>query len=291
MDEKEQKSGHGEKRFGGKFHGRDGRRPFHKDGRPFHKDGKPFHKDFHKDGKPFHKRKLEVGVEYVDREMGVGIVRKITDDGITVAFGDTEKLFPRHKREHRDFHRDGDKKPFVKAAPIGSKVFTFDVQPGAAGQKKEFGVNVGTPVEDEILGKGEVTRITERGVYVTYEATGEHVLYPKGLPHKLFPSAQKKEKKEVKEPPKGAARTYTVPAAAPRKPKKQAAPKPAKETRRGNTRYIEVAEGTAVISPDHGRGFIAAIGDGTFTARFDDGAEKEYPYPVSFVNGDIEIVE
>ena len=48
-------------------------------------------KSFGKDKPDFKKRKLAPGVEFVDRELGVGIVRKLTDDGIVVAFGDAEK--------------------------------------------------------------------------------------------------------------------------------------------------------------------------------------------------------
>lgn len=56
-------------------------------------------KSFGKDKPDFKKRKLAPGVEFVDRELGVGIVRKLTDEGIVVAFGDAEKLIPRKKRE------------------------------------------------------------------------------------------------------------------------------------------------------------------------------------------------
>ena len=59
-------------------------------------------------------------------------------------------------------------------------------------------VTVGLTVTDEKLGKGVVSRITERGVYVTYEATGEHVMYPQGLPVKLKKSAFPERKKEKK---------------------------------------------------------------------------------------------
>lgn len=75
----------GEKKFGGKKFGE----------KKFGGRGKSFGKD-----KPdFKKRKLAPGVEFVDRELGVGIVRKLTDEGIVVAFGDAEKLIPRKKRE------------------------------------------------------------------------------------------------------------------------------------------------------------------------------------------------
>lgn len=79
---------------------------------------------------------------------------------------------------------------------------------------------MGLEVVDETLGKGVVSRITERGVYVTYEATGEHVMYPRGLPSKLLKSAFPEVKKEKKaEPHKGKERTYKVPEAA--KPEKK----------------------------------------------------------------------
>ena len=92
-------------------------------------------KSFGKDKPDFKKRKLAPGVEFVDRELGVGIVRKLTDEGIVVAFGDAEKLIPRKKREggyKKDgFKKDGHRKDFKKEAfsaakPMEKKVFTFD---------------------------------------------------------------------------------------------------------------------------------------------------------------------
>lgn len=70
-----------------------------KSDKPFHrKGGKPFHKDRRANGnRTFRRRKLEPGVEFEDRTLGVGIVRKVTEDGITVAFGDVEKVIPRRK--------------------------------------------------------------------------------------------------------------------------------------------------------------------------------------------------
>ena len=109
----------GEKKFGGKKFGE----------KKFGGRGKSFGKD-----KPdFKKRKLAPGVEFVDRELGVGIVRKLTDEGIVVAFGDAEKLIPRKKREggyKKDgFKKDGHRKDFKKEAfsaakPMEKKVFT-----------------------------------------------------------------------------------------------------------------------------------------------------------------------
>lgn len=69
-----------------------------KDKKPFHKgDRKPFRKDRKGTAGGRFKRKLEPGVEFEDRRLGVGIVRKVTEDGITVAFGDVEKVIPRKK--------------------------------------------------------------------------------------------------------------------------------------------------------------------------------------------------
>lgn len=149
------------------------------------------------------------GVEFVDRELGVGIVRKLTDEGIVVAFGDAEKLIPRKKREggyKKDgFKKDGHRKDFKKEAfsaakPMEKKVFTFDAPlPDAkpTGFKKREAA-VGLEVTDETLGKGTITRITERGTYVTYDATGERILYPMGLPSKLLKTAFPEVKKETK---------------------------------------------------------------------------------------------
>lgn len=98
-------------------------------------------KSFGKDKPDFKKRKLAPGVEFVDRELGVGIVRKLTDEGIVVAFGDAEKLIPRKKREDgfkKDgFKKDGHRKDFKREAfraakPMEKKVFTFDTPLPAA---------------------------------------------------------------------------------------------------------------------------------------------------------------
>ena len=70
-----------------------------KDKKPFHKGNrKPFRKDRKGTAGGRFKRKLEPGVEFEDRRLGVGIVRKVTVDGITVAFGDAEKVIPSKKR-------------------------------------------------------------------------------------------------------------------------------------------------------------------------------------------------
>lgn len=263
--------------------------------KPFHKDKKkPFHKDRKAGPRPFRKRKLEPGVEFVDRELGVGIVRHVTEEGITVAFGDVEKVIPRKKRDFHD--KPANRAPAAK--PLEKKVFTFDVQPGEMPQKKETfeksgkrEVAVGLEVNDEALGKGVVSRITERGVYVTYEKTGENVLYPLGLPSKLLKSAfpnTKKVKKEIQ--PKGKGRLYKVPE--PQKPQDapKVVPHKAKETHRGNVRYIELGIGTMVLSSLYGEGIITEIADGHMKVQFLN-KTCDYTYPEAFANGDIEVVE
>lgn len=266
-----------------------------KDKKPFHKGNrKPFHRD--RKGAPGSrfKRKLEPGVEFEDRRLGVGIVRKVTEEGITVAFGDVEKVIPRRKRTGAP-RRAG--KPAPLGRPMEKKVFTFDVQPDQGKpvsreqkpRKKE--AEVGLEVTDETLGKGVVSRITERGVYVTYEKTGEHVMYPMGLPAKLLNSAFPHDKKEKKaEPHKGKERTYRVPEQTKPERKAKVVPHRAKETHRGNTRFISLGEGTLVISPLYGEGVIMEISDGRMTVKFRE-TEKEYTYPAAFADGDIEVLE
>lgn len=264
------------------------------DKKPFHKGNrKPFHKDRKGTAGGRFKRKLEPGVEFEDRRLGVGIVRKVTEDGITVAFGDVEKVIPRKKRTPAPRER----RPSTLGKPLEKKVFTFDVQPG---DKKPFSKDrkvekrepeVGLEVVDETLGKGVVSRITERGVYVTYEATGEHVMYPRGLPSKLLKSAFPEVKKEKKaEPHKGKERTYKVPEAAKPEKKEKIIPHRAKETHRGNTRFISLGEGTLVISPLYGEGIIMEISNGRMTVKFTE-VEKEYTYPAAFAAGEIEVLE
>lgn len=264
----------GEKKFGGKKFGE----------KKFGGRGKSFGKD-----KPdFKKRKLAPGVEFVDRELGVGIVRKLTDEGIVVAFGDAEKLIPRKKRE------GGFKKEtFSAAKPMEKKVFTFDAplpEAKPTGFKKREAA-VGLEVTDETLGKGTITRITERGTYVTYEATGERILYPMGLPSKLLKTAFPEEKRETKkEAPKGKARTYTVPEAEKPAPKPKVEVRPVKETHRGNTHYIELGVGTPVISSVYGQGVITDIADGKLVVDFGN-TEQSFSYPKAFAEGQIEVVE
>lgn len=288
-----------EKNFKKDFHGQ---RKGKFQGKKFDHTRKPFGK-----GKPeFKRRKLEPGVEFVDRELGVGIVRKLTDEGIVVAFGDAEKLIPRKKREFKKdgFHKGGFKKdgfrkaegrkePFQGAKPMEKKVFTFDVEPRTERRKPaaKREVTVGLEVVDETLGKGVVSRITERGTYVTYEATGENVMYPRGLTAKLMQSAFPKEKKEKKEElPKTQGRTYTVPDAPKRAAKPKVTAHPVKETHRGNTHYIELSVGTPVISGVYGKGVIVDIAQGKLVVDFGD-VEKEFHYPKAFAEGEIAVVE
>ena len=265
-----------------------------KDKKPFHKGNrKPFRKDRKGASGGRFKRKLEPGVEFEDSRLGVGIVRKVTENGITVAFGDVEKVIPRKKRTTAPRER----RPAARGKPLEKKVFTFDVQPGEKKpitkdrkvEKRE--PEVGLEVVDETLGKGVVSRVTERGVYVTYEATGEHVMYPRGLPSKLLKSAFSEVKKEKKaEPHKGKERTYKVPEAVKPEKKEKIVPHRAKETHRGNTRFISLGEGTLVISPLYGEGIIMEISNGRITVKFTE-AEKEYTYPPAFAAGEIEVLE
>lgn len=292
----EQKTEHNNKK---EFHGQ---RKGNFRGKKFDHHKKPFGK-----GKPdFKRRKLEPGVEFVDRELGVGIVRKLTDEGIVVAFGDAEKVIPRKKPTFKKegfrkggFKKDGFRKredrkeSFQAAKPMDKKVFTFDVAPQEE-KKKVPGkreVTVGLEVVDETLGKGVVSRITERGTYVTYEASGEHVMYPQGLTAKLLDSAFPRAKKEKKEElPKTQGRTYTVPEAPKRVAKQKVTPHPLKETHRGNTHYIELSVGTPVLSATYGKGIIIDIAQGKLTVDFGN-VEKDFNYPKAFMDGEIAVVE
>ncbi len=289
------------------------KKPFHK--KDFHKKGdfkgKKFSGKGRGFGKPagkpdFKKKKLAPGVEFIDRELGVGIVRQMTDEGVIVAFGDVEKLIPKKKPFQKDgFKKEGFrkregfkkdfKKDFTPAKAMEKKVFTFDTE--VPKEEKRLPSNkwetvVGLEVTDDTLGKGTVSRITERGTYVTYEESGERVLYPMGLPNKLLRTAYPEVKKEKKEAPKGKARTYTVPEAeAPKKAEKPAVePRPAKESHRGNTHYIELGVGTAVVSPEWGEGVITEILEGTLVVDFGN-TEKTFRYPRAFAEGQIEVVE
>ncbi|MDY4073841.1 MAG: hypothetical protein SOY71_01820, partial [Dialister sp.] len=196
------------------------------------------------------------------------------------------------------FKKDGHRKDFKKEAfsaakPMEKKVFTFDAPlPDAkpTGFKKREAA-VGLEVTDETLGKGTITRITERGTYVTYDATGERILYPMGLPSKLLKTAFPEVKKETKkEAPKGQARTYTVPAADRPAPKPKVEVRPVKETHRGNTHYIEIGVGTPVVSSVYGQGVITDIADGKLVVDFGN-TEQSFFYPKAFAEGQIEVVE
>lgn len=244
------------------------------------------------------RRKLEPGVEYIDEKEGVGIVRKVTPEGITVAFGDVEKIIPRRKpaagrREAPAGQRTG--KPYEK------RVFTFDVKADEKKYEKKEpkkeekgGLHIGLEVTDPVLGKGTVTRLGENTrIYITYEKTGETIMYPLGLTPELKRSAfpnNTKEKKDSK--PKGKGRTYTVPGQAARpEPKKQTAPAPhsVRGERRGNTQYFTLEEGCLVVSPEYGEGVITDIGEGTLTVDF-KGTVKVYRYPHAFADGEISVL-
>lgn len=149
---------------------------------------------------------------------------------------------------------------------------------------------LGLVVIDDVLGKGTASRITERGTYVTYEATGEHVMYPTGLPQKLLHSASPSTKKAKKDAlPKGKGRTYTVPEGETRKEKAAPSTGSPKETRHGNTVYFELGIGTLVHSPLYGNGKISEIGSGRLTVAFDSG-DQEFRYPLSFADGEIAVI-
>ena len=289
------------------FHKKDFRKKGDFKGKKFGGKGKSFGKPA---GKPdFKKKRLAPGVEFIDRELGVGIVRQMTDEGVIVAFGDVEKLIPKKKPFQKEgFKKDGfkkqggfrkdfrAKKDFTPAKEMEKKVFTFDVAPSKEEKRlpsNKWETVVGLEVTDDTLGKGTVSRITERGTYVTYEESGERVLYPMGLPNKLLRTAYPETKKEKKETaPKGKARTYTVPED--QAPKKAEKPKvevrPVRESHRGNTHYIELGVGTPVASPEFGEGVITDIADGALVVDFGN-TEKTFRYPRAFMEGQIEVVE
>ena len=266
-------------------------------------------KDF-KDGKREFRRKLEPGVEFIDRKLGVGIVRKVSEDGITVVFGDLEKVIPRRKPEDRKpggrfadkdrrggrFEKSGRpplKRTNAKGEPIEKKIFSFDpseMKPAPVKKEEKDQQLLGLVVIDDVLGKGTASRITERGTYVTYEATGEHVMYPTGLPQKLLHSASPATKKAKKDAlPKGKGRTYTVPEGETRKEKAAPSTGSPKETRHGNTVYFELGIGTLVHSPLYGNGKISEIGSGRLTVAFDSG-DQEFRYPQAFADGEIAVI-
>ncbi len=262
-------------------------------------------KSGNKGSKPsFKRRKLEVGSIYRDRELGEGTITAITEETIAVRFGESEKIFPRRKREERkkDSHIS-EKKVFEKreyAKDDRNPVFTFDTTEDrnkeSESDVKRSPVKVGLHVNDDVLGPGVVGRITERGTYVTYERTGEFVLYPLGLPLKLikgaFPEEDVKEKRVKRQRPLREARTYKVSPEAKKEEKKEVlqGEKPSrgrKET--GNVHYFELAEGTRVLNKIFGTGVIKEIGQGTLLVDF-EGEIRRFSYPEAFARGELDVI-
>lgn len=252
----------------------------------------------------FKRRKLEVGSIYRDRELGEGTVTAITEETITVRFGESEKIFPRRKREERKKDsRISEKKVFEKreyAEDDRNPVFTFDTTEDrnkeSESDVKRSPVKVGLHVNDDVLGPGVVGRITERGTYVTYERTGEFVLYPLGLPLKLIKSAfseeDVKEKRVKRQRPLREARTYKVSPKVKKEEKKEVlqGEKPSrgrKET--GNVHYFELAEGTRVLNKIFGTGVIKEIGQGTLLVDF-EGKVRRFSYPEAFARGELDVI-
>lgn len=252
-------------------------------------------KGFHRDGdhlgersRKFH-RILKPGVEYVDRKLGVGIVREVNDDGIRVAFGDLEKVFPRKHRDHAEGRQD---RKESSQNQKNSPVFSFASAGAENGKSPRQRVQIGLMVKDEMLGTGIVSRINERGTYVVYDRTGEEVLYPTGLPRQLLnstlPKGRKKEKTAM---PKGKGHTYRVKQT--EYVKKTAAPPshPAKSTNHGHVHYIEISVGTEAVSNEYGPGIITDIKDGKLWIDFEGGNKESFIYPDCLMNGSIEIIE
>ena len=252
----------------------------------------------------FKRRKLEVGSIYRDRELGEGTVTAITEETIAVRFGENEKIFPRRKREERKKDsRISEKKVFEKreyAKDDRNPVFTFDTTEDrnkeSESDVKRSPVKVGLHVNDDVLGPGVVGRITERGTYVTYERTGEFVLYPLGLPLKLIKSALPEEdakgKKVKRQRPLREARTYKVSPEEKKEEKKEVlqGEKPSrgrKET--GNVHYFELAEGTRVLNKIFGTGVIKEIGQGTLLVDF-EGEIRQFSYPEAFARGELDVI-
>lgn len=252
----------------------------------------------------FKRRKLEVGSIYRDRELGEGTVTAITEETIAVRFGESEKIFPRRKREERKKDsRISEKRVFEKreyAKDDRNPVFTFDTTEDrnkeSESDVKRSPVKVGLHVNDDVLGPGVVGRITERGTYVTYERTGEFVLYPLGLPLKLIKSAfseeDVKEKRVKRQRPLREARTYKVSPKVKKEEKKEVlqGEKPSrgrKET--GNVHYFELAEGTRVLNKIFGTGVIKEIGQGTLLVDF-EGEIRRFSYPEAFARGELDVI-
>ena len=262
-------------------------------------------KSGNKGSKPsFKRRKLEVGSIYRDRELGEGTVTAITEETITVCFGESEKIFPRRKREERKRDsRISEKKVFEKreyAKDDRNPVFTFDTTEDrnkeSESDVKRSPVKVGLHVNDDVLGPGVVGRITERGTYVTYERTGEFVLYPLGLPLKLiksaFPEEDVKGKRVKRQRPLREARTYKVSPETKKEEKKEVlqgekSSRGRKET--GNVHYFELAEGTRVLNKIFGTGVIKEIGQGTLLVDF-EGEIRRFSYPEAFARGELDVI-
>ena len=252
----------------------------------------------------FKRRKLEVGSIYRDRELGEGTVTAITEETIAVCFGESEKIFPRRKREERKKDsRISEKRVFEKreyAKDDRNPVFTFDTTEDRNKESdngvKRSPVKVGLHVNDDVLGPGVVGRITERGTYVTYERTGEFVLYPLGLPLKLiksaFPEEDVKEKRVKRQRPLREARTYKVSPEIKKEEKKEVlqgekSSRGRKET--GNVHYFELAEGTRVLNKIFGTGVIKEIGQGTLLVDF-EGEIRRFSYPEAFARGELDVI-
>lgn len=262
-------------------------------------------KSGNKGSKPsFKRRKLEVGSIYRDRELGEGTVTAITEETIAVRFGESEKIFPRRKREERKKDsRIQEKKVFEKreyAKDDRNPVFTFDTTEDrnkeSESDVKRSPVKVGLHVNDDVLGPGVVGRITERGTYVTYERTGEFVLYPLGLPLKLiksaFPEEDVKEKKAKRQRSLSEARTYKVSPETKKEEKKEVLQgeklsRGRKEA--GNVHYFELAEGTRVLNKIFGNGVIKEIGQRTLLVDF-EGKVRRFSYPEAFARGELDVI-
>lgn len=244
------------------------------------------------------RRKLEVGAEFHDRELGIGAVKEINKESMTVQFGVIEKIIPRRKHTERR----GEPKPFVKrkyAKDDRNPVFKFD-RTDARETERNPGegrspVKIGLHVVDDILGPGVVGKITERGTYVTYERTGEFVLYPSGLPVKLlksaFPETGMKKKKPIKHSG-GVARIYKVPPVKMALKDVKSLPVQAASTRKERimTNYIEVGSGTKVSNKVYGEGIIISVEDGYFIVDF-SGKKMEFPFPDSLMDGRLHIIK
>lgn len=252
---------------------------------------------FHKKTKE--RRPLAVGVTYHDRILGDGVVKSLTDEEIVVLFGEKEKVFSRRKKiksqpigklRHETQHDAELKKP-------KGSVFVFkDAREKLLGEtpkraKRE--VKIGIHVTDHLLGPGVVSKITERGTYVTYDRTGEHVLYPYGLTVELLKSAFPEEKRKKPTPTllKEKARVYKVPEKIQQKTLKDDIEMNIElhGGRVPEVKYIEVAEGTRVVHAVYGVGIIREVTEHTFVVDF-DGKEKEFPYPASIACGDLVII-